>query len=65
MDHRTVHRFFRQEEDAKIKKRGKGLQRSGSAMAPPEGSSRSESETIDFAKPLRKVGRPRKSRFNS
>ncbi len=65
MDHRTVHRFFRHEEEAKIKKRGKGLHRSSSGMAPPEGSSRSGSEAIDIAKSRRKVGRPRKSRLNS
>lgn len=65
MDHRTVHRFVRSVEEARIKKRGKGLQRTGVKPAPPAESSRSESEAIDFAKPRRKVGRPRKSRIDS
>ena len=65
MDHRTVHRFVKPEEEARIKKRGKGVQRSGTDMAPPGDSSRSGSEAIDFAKPRAKVGRPRKSRFSS
>lgn len=67
MDHRTVHRFVRPEEEARIKKRGKGLQRRAIDMVPPGESSRSGSEANEFAESQsrRKVGRPRKSRINS
>jgi hypothetical protein len=34
LDHRTVHRFVKPEEEAMIKKRGKGLKRVGIEAGP-------------------------------
>ena len=61
MDHRTVHRFVKADEEARIKKRGKGLNRSSLETAPAD-SPRSGSEAIDSAGGL-KISRSRKSRI--
>ncbi len=62
LDHRTVHRFVTFEEEATIKKRGKGLKRDGVEMTPPVDMSRSTSEMSGSGGFGLKFGRSKKSR---
>lgn len=65
LDHRTVHRFVKPEEEAMIKKRGKGLKRVGIEAGPSAENSRSGSEVVDYAGIGRKSGRSQRSRITS
>ncbi|KAI9876656.1 MAG: Histone-lysine N-methyltransferase set9 [Pleopsidium flavum] len=65
LDHRTVHRFVKPEEEAMIKKRGKGLKRDGIEAAPPPYSSRSGSEAIVHASIGRRSGRSQRTTVSS
>ena len=59
-DHRTVHRFICPEEEALVKKRGKGLERGESGLSSRTNSEREESVRGSGSK-TRKTGRSRNS----